>query len=89
MDFSGCCLPAVLGSHDANTSVLIRAATCLLLEKPSKCNETGGTLIKNHFTYLFLFQGFIRLDMSEFQERHEVSKWAVWTSRGCSSEFNW
>lgn len=26
---------------------------------------------------LNLLQGFIRLDMSEFQERHEVSKWAL------------
>lgn len=31
--------------------------------------------LHHHLKGSFLLQGFIRLDMSEFQERHEVSEW--------------
>lgn len=57
-------------------------ATCLVLEEPSKYGEALGTSIKYRVKCFFLLQGFIRLDMSEFQERHEVSKWAIAASKG-------
>uniref|UniRef100_A0A663MTZ7 ATPase AAA-type core domain-containing protein n=1 Tax=Athene cunicularia TaxID=194338 RepID=A0A663MTZ7_ATHCN len=36
--------------------------------------KLGAHSSKNPVKYFFLLQGFIRLDMSEFQERHEVAK---------------
>lgn len=52
---------------------------------PPKCDKTQSTFIQNQVKCFCLLQGFIRLDMSEFQERHEVSKPAA---KGCSFHFN-
>lgn len=52
---------------------------------PPECDKTQSTFIQNQVKRFCLLQGFIRLDMSEFQERHEVSKRAA---KGCSFHFN-